>query len=171
MFVQFSDETEKKIISVFGCLQDENVWPNQGEVDENDPRYIAFQDISSSGGKVETLIANTRYEHETAGIIYQGMAVGTTRDDRATLTDMALAVVLDPAYVCNLKTSEGFVVLNAAQLLAVSAAVRSYVQSCFDRELELLQAVKAGEYHVEMLTKGWPDPLSPENVSGSAEPQ
>lgn len=45
MFVQFSDETKTKIISVFGGRQDEAVWPNQGEVDEDDPRYLGFRPL------------------------------------------------------------------------------------------------------------------------------
>lgn len=42
VYVQFSDDTETEVISVFGCPQDETTSPNQGEVDDVDPRYIAF---------------------------------------------------------------------------------------------------------------------------------
>lgn len=42
MFVQFSDETHQIIISVFMNPQDEEVFPNQGEVDETDARYMKF---------------------------------------------------------------------------------------------------------------------------------
>ncbi|MEE3504822.1 tail fiber assembly protein [Pseudomonas sp. 10C3] len=41
-YVQFSDETETKIVSVFGGPQDPNVYPNQGEVDDTDQRYIDY---------------------------------------------------------------------------------------------------------------------------------
>lgn len=41
MYVQFSDD-KKEIISVFAGPQDPEVWSNQGEVEEDDPRYIAF---------------------------------------------------------------------------------------------------------------------------------
>lgn len=41
-YVQFSDNSKVKIISVFGCPQDPQVWPNQGEVEEEDPRLIDF---------------------------------------------------------------------------------------------------------------------------------
>lgn len=40
--VQFSDDTETSIISVFTCSQDPSVWPNQGQVSLDDPRYHAY---------------------------------------------------------------------------------------------------------------------------------
>jgi len=43
MYVQFSPD-KKEIISVFAGPQDPDVWPNQGEVDEDDPRYVAFME-------------------------------------------------------------------------------------------------------------------------------
>lgn len=42
MFVQFTDQNETVIQSIFGNLQDQEVYPNQGQVDEDDPRYLAF---------------------------------------------------------------------------------------------------------------------------------
>ncbi|SAK88303.1 hypothetical protein AWB77_04770 [Caballeronia fortuita] len=66
VFVQFADSTEKRIVSVFGCEQDPSVWPNQGQVGDDDPRLEAFQnglpdqfDVSSllgGGGANEVLI-------------------------------------------------------------------------------------------------------------------
>ena len=41
MYVQFSDD-KKEIISVFAGPQDPEVWSNQGEVEEDDPRYICL---------------------------------------------------------------------------------------------------------------------------------
>lgn len=40
--VQFSDDQQITIIASFSCPQDENTYQNLGEVDELDPRYIAF---------------------------------------------------------------------------------------------------------------------------------
>lgn len=42
MFVQFSDDKKSQIIAVFSCPQDSAEYPNQGEVEETDPRYQAF---------------------------------------------------------------------------------------------------------------------------------
>jgi hypothetical protein len=41
-YVQFADTDQKSITSVFGCAQDEVDHPNQGKVEDNDPRYLAF---------------------------------------------------------------------------------------------------------------------------------
>ncbi|MNR11322.1 hypothetical protein D3C85_1276150 [compost metagenome] len=43
-FVQFSDETETVIVSVFGVPQDDSIYPHQGNVDETDERHISFMD-------------------------------------------------------------------------------------------------------------------------------
>lgn len=42
MFVQFSDESNKKIVSVFDSPQSAESFPNQGVVDDEDARYIEF---------------------------------------------------------------------------------------------------------------------------------
>lgn len=41
-YVQFSDSSESTIVSVFGNAQDVDEHPNQGEVEDDDPRYLAF---------------------------------------------------------------------------------------------------------------------------------
>lgn len=42
IYVQFYDPSQEKIINAFSSPQDETVWPNMGEVEEDDQRYIAF---------------------------------------------------------------------------------------------------------------------------------
>ena len=49
-FVQFSDNTKSKIISVFGCEQDQEEYPNQELIDDNDQRYIDFVNANSGNG-------------------------------------------------------------------------------------------------------------------------
>lgn len=41
-YVQFSDESQTKIISVFAGPQDPEYWPNMGEVEDDDQRYLDF---------------------------------------------------------------------------------------------------------------------------------
>jgi hypothetical protein len=41
-YVQFSDETHTKIVSVFGGPQDPEVYPNQAEIEDTDQRYLDF---------------------------------------------------------------------------------------------------------------------------------
>ena len=169
IFVQFKDSSQSEVSSIFGCPQYPEACPNQGVIDENDPRYLAF--VAGSVPPVPVLstaaelIAAERYKREGVGITVDGSIIDTTRDGQALIAGAAVSAILNPAYTCNWKTAGGFVELNAAQLVAIATAVRAHVQACFDRELTLLRAIEAGEYRDEMLAEGWPDsPPLPETV-------
>lgn len=41
-FVQYSDADKTAIVAVFAGPQDVDVYPNQGEVEDDDPLYVAF---------------------------------------------------------------------------------------------------------------------------------
>jgi len=105
------------------------------------------------------LIAAERYKREGVGIAVDGYAIDTSRDGQALIAGAAVSAILDPDYKCNWKTAAGFVERNAPQLVEIATAVRAHVQACFDRERELLLAVEAGEFQVEMLAEGWPDSI------------
>lgn len=47
IYVQFSDDTDTTIISYFSCPQDPDVWPNQGTIESNDPRWKTYYDQQS----------------------------------------------------------------------------------------------------------------------------
>lgn len=42
IFVQFKDARQEVIVASFSCEQDAGVFPNQGTVNSEDPRYLAF---------------------------------------------------------------------------------------------------------------------------------
>lgn len=44
VFVQFEDSSEDKVIGVFSCDQDPEVWSNVTAVDDDDPRLINYLD-------------------------------------------------------------------------------------------------------------------------------
>lgn len=139
------------VVAIFDSQQDKSTCPGFLEVADDDPRYLAF--IQPNVGSV---IAGTRYDFETAGITINGQPIDTGRDSQALITGAALSALMDPAYVCNWKTSTGAVSLNAEQLKVIATAVRAHVQACFDREIALLAAVAAGTYTEAMLAEGWP---------------
>jgi hypothetical protein len=101
-------------------------------------------------------ISSSRYDAETAGITVNGMFIDTGRDSQALITGAALSAMIDPGYVCNWKTSEGFVQLDAQALIAIAQAIRAHVQACFDREAVLLTALDNGSFVEDMLNGGWP---------------
>lgn len=61
----------------------------------------------------------------------------------------------DEKYSCRWKTESGFVELTAPQILAIADAVRAHVQSCFDREAELLLLIEAATTEAELEAIVW----------------
>ena len=101
-------------------------------------------------------IAARRFQAETGGVTVQGIPVNTERDSQSLLTGAAFAASLDPGYHIKWKAATGFVDLSAQQIIGVASAVRAFVQACFNREAELLDAVVDGSITAEMLEEGWP---------------
>ncbi|QHC94269.1 hypothetical protein PspR84_06335 [Pseudomonas sp. R84] len=110
-----------------------------------------------------TLITAERFRREGSGVVVEGVAIDTSRDSQSLIAGMAVSAMLNPAYQCSYKAVDGFVELTASQILAVATAVRSHVQTCFDRERALSESVVAGTYTDAMLKDGWPDqpPVAP----------
>ena len=100
-------------------------------------------------------IAAARWEAETAGIDVNGFTVRTDRESQALITGAALAAFADPDYTCQWKTEAGFVSLDSVQIKAVAQAVRAHVQSCFDREAELLPLIEAATSPEELGGIAW----------------
>jgi hypothetical protein len=42
IYVNFTDGKQTAINATFGCPQDPEVWPNQGTVEEDDARWLAY---------------------------------------------------------------------------------------------------------------------------------
>ena len=101
-------------------------------------------------------IAARRFQVETGGVTVAGVQINTERDSQSLLTGAAFAASLDPEYRIKWKAATGFVDLSAQQIIGVASAVRAFVQSCFDRESELLNEVKNGTIELSMLETGWP---------------
>ena len=95
-------------------------------------------------------IAAARYEREIAGVEVNGILLDTGRDSQALITGAALAAMLDENYSLNWKTTSGFIHLTAPEIIAVAQAVRAHVQSCFDREGELVALVDAAQTAEEL---------------------
>ena len=120
-------------------------------------QVVTKDELDEKGkAKVKKTIADRRYQEETKGITVNGMTVNTERDSQSMITGATLSAMLDKTYTCRWKTAEGFVELNATELLAVSQEMRKHVQDCFDREAELSVAVDNGTFKESMLDEGWP---------------
>ena len=106
----------------------------------------------------KSAIAAARYEAETAGTTVNGITIDTGRDSQALITGAALAAMLDENYSLNWKTTAGFIHLTAPEIIAVAQSVRAHVQSCFDREGELVALVDAAETKEDLdeIIISWP---------------
>jgi hypothetical protein len=101
-------------------------------------------------------LAAYRYGRETAGVT----GFSTDRESQSLITGAALAATLDPAYTVDWKGAEGWVTLNATQLLAAAQAVRAHVQACFSNEKAHALAIEALTDVQSLIdydfTTGWP---------------
>jgi hypothetical protein len=122
-------------------------------------------------GRQAALIAAERFRREGVGVVVEGLLIDTTRDSQSLIANMAVSALIDAAYRCNFKAGAGFVEVGAAQILAISSAVRSHVQACFDREKDLLGVVQAGTYSTDMLVAGWPDSRPLPEVDPAPDPE
>jgi len=145
---------EEKVleIALWGAAGSRVGWAAVTDVVISDaPDEIVLQDARDSK-KAE--IAAARWEAETAGID----GIKTDRESQALITGAALKAMQDSEYSCRWKTESGFVELTAPQILAIADAVRAHVQSCFDREAELVALIEAAESPGEVEEITWSMP-------------
>ena len=106
-------------------------------------------------------IAATRYEHETGGTTVDGMHVATDRQSQSMISG-AFGSAKDAKetgeeFNLKWKAKNGWVNLDADQVIGMGRSVRQHVQACFDREKELTEAVEDGTFEESMLNEGWPE--------------
>lgn len=109
-------------------------------------------------------IANARFEAETGGVDVQGTHIATDRESQALITGAALQATQDAGYKCQWKAKGGFTELTAEKIKAVAVAVRAHVQSCFDKEKELVEKVNAAETVEAVEAISWPEAAASEQV-------
>jgi hypothetical protein len=89
VFVQFSDASQKTVVAVFGCPQDEVAYPNQAQIDASDSRYLAFinpvSQLSGARAAQFALVASACQAALLDG--FASSAVGTTRSYPSQDTD------------------------------------------------------------------------------------
>ena len=96
-------------------------------------------------------IAQARYNAEIAGI----NNISTDRESQSLITGAALKAMQDSTYTCRWKGIDGFITLNATQIIAVADSVRQHVQGCFDHEAELLPLIEAATTEGELEAINW----------------
>lgn len=94
--------------------------------------------LSESKAVKLSQLAALRYQKEIEGFLFSGQRIAT--DDRAKTLLMGArieaveAIENNQAYSVNWKTESGFVTLDALTIIAISNAVRGFIQACFNAE-------------------------------------
>jgi hypothetical protein len=107
----------------------------------------ALQDVLTPYGMFADLAgyaADIRWRKEVGGIVVGGVPVAT--DDRSKLLIAGARIKADanPEFTTKWKSDSGFVLIDAATIIAISDAVLAHVDSCFDTENEVMAAIDAG---------------------------
>lgn len=106
-------------------------------------------------------LGDRRWRAETGGISVDGSPVATDDRSQAKLVGACLAATLDASYSIQWKIADGgFVTLDRDQIIAIAQAVRTHVQTCFDREAALAEEIQAAPNEQALATidieGGWP---------------
>ena len=149
---------------MFGTFLDGTPIDVPGVLSElTEAEYQAALDAELLARSVKTMaswasqIAARRFQVETGGVTVEGVQINTERDSQSLLTGTAFAASIDPDYRIKWKAATGFVDLTGEQVMGIASQVRAFVQTCFNREAELLGAVADGSITAEMLEEGWPE--------------
>lgn len=88
-------------------------------------------------------IARRRWEFEVGGVTVSGAVVATDDRSKVLLAAAANKARADSGYTTRWKTGSGWVLLDAAALLAIESAVFAHVQAAFDWERVTNEAIAA----------------------------
>ena len=101
-------------------------------------REIQTLQVDVKEPPVSMVLANSlsaiRYAKEVGGITVGDVEIQTDRDSRANLTAAYVLAAQDSEFTVIWKASNGFVTLNAAQIVGIAQAVANHVKKCFAAE-------------------------------------
>ena len=102
-----------------------------------------------------------RWQHETGGVVIDGVRVGTALDDQNRLSGVLASIALGGLERVDFKAQSGWVELTAAELQGIAQATSAHVQACFSAErahheaIALIESVEAAEAYD--VSQGWPE--------------
>ncbi len=137
-------ENDEEYVAWLGDGFQASPWPR--DINGNQTT-AALPDVLTLYGMFADLIgyaANVRWRKEVGGISVGGIPVAT--DDRSKLLIASARIKADsnPEFTTKWKTGSGFILLDAATIIALSDAVLAHVDACFETEGEVLAAIDAG---------------------------
>lgn len=132
----------------------------------NDKILITYNydlpDIDVFKDHVKSKVANKRWQVETGGVTIDGTGYATDRESQIKYTAVVVAISkVDPAtWYIDWKTSEGFIKLNAQQMMIIVDIIMSHIQTSFTKESEFETSINSCTTVNEVLAidfeNGWP---------------
>ena len=123
------------------------------ELEDNpEPGPMTLDDLKT---RKKAEIAAARYDYEIAGVIVNGVHVTTDREDQAMITAVALSAVVDQTYTTVWKGADGYLTLNAVEILAMARIVGAHVESAFAEEKRLVEQIDAAQDEAELASIVW----------------
>jgi len=104
---------------------------------------IGEKPVDQIGYKLKQDITSVRFNKEIAGTEYNGMMITTDRQSQSLITGARVKSDNDNSKTINWKATNGWVTLDRAAIIAISDVVFDYVETCFDTEKQLHEAVDA----------------------------
>lgn len=85
--------------------------------------------------------AAKRYDMEVSGVDVGGYIIPTDRESQSKLVAVRVLAKEDSTYTVKWKAANGWITLDATQIINVADAVRAHVQSAFDWEAAQVEAI------------------------------
>jgi Domain of unknown function (DUF4376) len=106
-------------------------------------------------------LADYRWQREVAGMSFMGVPLATDAISQTKYIGAVIAAQIDPQVTIRWKAASGaFLTLDAATIIGVAQAVRAHVQSCFNRESDLVDLINSQTtvpaIEAVDITQGWP---------------
>ena len=103
--------------------------------------YTEEQKIEILKNKLKELNKNIRKSFEFGGIEFGGFWIETDRESQAMITGAYTKAKDNPELTINWKATNGWITLNASQIIAVGDAVFAHVQKCFNTEETIVNQI------------------------------
>lgn len=100
-------------------------------------------------------IASARYDYEISGITFKNVHVTTDREDQAMITAIALSATLNNAFTTVWKGSDGYIDLNAQEVLTLAYLVAEHVEAAFAEEKRLAELIDSAQTEEELNAIVW----------------
>ena len=137
-------------------------WCNETQlatIEDRDEFYevVAIPVLTFDDMKVRKLteIAAARYDYEISGITFKNVHVTTDREDQSMITAIALSATLNNDFTTVWKGTDGYIDLNAQEVLTLAYLVAEHVEAAFAEEKRLSELIDSAQTEEELNAIVW----------------